>query len=169
MSKHFGSKYNSQLAIREAVLKAEQDDLRLAFVTPLEDPDLGDDLRTRLSKRRLISIKPWENVKALFKARNIDGSVFKNQWLADVIINQAPADGYAIAANGFLTAERLWQEALALELHFATSRPDAANIIEWSLDEKQVLLLKKMDDSRFKDVCEWIEQGSESLEALLMK
>ena len=165
----FVKQCNSQLAIREAVLKAKQDGLRLAFVTGLEDPDLGNDLRTQLTKRKLIHIKPWESVKELFKARDIDGSIFKKQWLADVIINKAPASGYAVAVNGFLTAERIWQEVLSLELHFKTPRPDAADIIEWSLDEKQASLLKELNDGQFQDLCEWIQQGSESLEILLLR
>jgi hypothetical protein len=153
---------------QESDFKTKKDALRLSFVTNLDDMDLGDDLRLQLAWRRLIPIKPWESVKQLFQARQLDGSVFKKPWLADVLINKAPSAGYAVASNGFLTVERVWQEVLSLQLNFNTSRPDAADIIEWSLAQNHVSLLKELDDGQFRDICEWIENGSESLEVLLL-
>ncbi|MBT3368373.1 MAG: hypothetical protein HN416_14570, partial [Nitrospina sp.] len=52
------SQCNSPLAFREAVLNARKECCPLAVITNLNDPDLGDDLRALLAKRRLISIKP---------------------------------------------------------------------------------------------------------------
>lgn len=160
---------NSELAIREAVLKAKQEKIRLVFVTPLDDPDLGDDIRLKLAARRLIPIRPWESVKALFQARGVDGAVLKKVWLADHLIANAPAQGYAVAVSGFLTADRVWQEVLSNKLHFTTARPDAADIIEWSLDETHVSLLKNPDDAQFEDICDWIRIRSNALESLLLQ
>ncbi len=160
---------HSQLAIRETVADACEAGSRLAFVTDLEDADLGDDLRVRLTRRRLLPILPWESVKALFRARAIDGSLFKTPWIADVLINQAPADGYAVAVNGFLTARRVWQEVLALELDLPSARPDAADIIEWSCHANHITRLSKMDDSHLADICQWLDQGVDSLETRLLQ
>lgn len=160
---------HSQLAIREAVADAHEAGSRLAFVTDLEDADLGDDLRARLTRRRLLPIRPWESVKALFRAREIDGSLFKTPWIADVLINQAPADGYAVAVNGFLTARRVWQEVLALELDLPSARPDAADIIEWSCHANHITRLSSMDEGHLEDICQWLDQGVDSLEARLLE
>ncbi len=160
---------DSQLAVREALLRAKQQGTRLVFATRMDDTELGSDLRIRLAKRRLIPIRPWDGVRELFQAVEIDGSVFKKPWLADVLVNHAPAGGYMVAVNGFLTAERIWKEVLHILLRFGAARPAPADIVEWSMDEQKRSLLKEISDDRFEDICEWIDQGTDTLESFLLR
>jgi hypothetical protein len=157
----------SQLSIREAILRAKAQDTRLVFVTHIEDPDLSCDLRAVLARRKLIPIKPWETVKDLFQANAIDGSVYQKQWVADVLLEKAPADGYKVAPSGFLSAERIWAEVLHLLLRIKTARPDAVDILTWSIDEKLVSQLESLSDTQFQDICQWIAPGPQSLECFL--
>ncbi len=159
---------DSQLAIREFILKANERNLKLAFITKLEDLDLGNDIRALLAKRRLIPIKPWESVKELFQAKAIDVTVLKKQWLADVLLNMAPAEGYPVVADGFLTAEKIWEEVLFLLLGFKTPRPVATDILEWALDAKRILLLNKLAEMQFQDICGWIQYNPDALEVFLL-
>ncbi len=158
----------SQLSIREAILRARARKYKLVFITNIEDPDLSCDLRSVLTKRKLIPIKPWETVKDLFKAKTIDGSVYQKSWLADVLLEMAPAEGYKVAPNGFLSAERIWAEVLYLFLRIETGRPDASDILMWSVDKELVSQLENFSDTQFQDTCQWIEPHENSLELFLL-
>ncbi len=88
-------------------MKAEESKCRLVIHTPLHDRDLSDDVLALIEKHRLILIKPWESVKTLFKVKNIDNSVIKKTWLADVLLTSVPVSGTMLRQTGFLVRKGL--------------------------------------------------------------
>ncbi len=142
----------SQLAIREAVLNAREIRRRLAVVTSLEDPALADDLRISLTRRKLLRIHSWTSVQELFQARGVEPGVGRKRWLADVLLNAIPSGGWPAAANGFLTAERVWSEVLPVVMRLETVRPDVKDLLTWSLDEKGPAMYRRLPEDRQEDV-----------------
>lgn len=159
----------SQLAIREAIIHAESRNNGLVFVTDIDDLSLSNDIRSILTRRKLIKVKPWDSVKDLFQANVIDGNIYQKSWLADFLLSHAPAEGYKVAPSGFLSAERIWGEVLSILLRFPTPCPDAMEILEWSLNTSLVMQLQKLPDDQFTDICQWIEPHSNSLEVFMLQ
>jgi hypothetical protein len=150
------SQCNSPLAFREAVLNAQKECCPLAVITNLNDPDLGDDLRALLAKRRLIPIKPWASVKELFQAKEVDPAIIRKQWLAEALLDVNPDDGFDAAPNGFLTAERVWSEILSFLIGIENARPDVKDILKWSLDDEKVARFRQLPEERQADIASWI-------------
>jgi len=159
----------SQLAFREAVIKARKENCCLAVITNLNDSDLGDDLRALLAKRRLIAIKPWASVKELFKAKEVDSTIIRKQWLAEALLDANPEDGYDAAPNGFLTAERVWSEILYSLIGIENSRPDIKDILKWSQDNEKIARFRQLPEERRADIESWIRVCSGELGEFLLK
>ena len=77
---------------------------------------------------RLFTLDSWQIVKSLFDARSIDPRVTSYPWLAEELLTQAPDEGYAPTAGGFLDAERVWGIVLKAKYGFPSSRPDLSVI-----------------------------------------
>ncbi|MCP4691546.1 MAG: BREX-2 system phosphatase PglZ, partial [Desulfobacterales bacterium] len=159
----------SQLAIRESILNAKEARRRLVVVTNLDDPALADDLRPLLAKRKLIPIRPWPGVQELFRARGVEPSVIRKPWLADVLLGAIPDRGFNAAANGFLTAERVWREVLSATMDLSTPRPDVKDLLIWSLDERRAALYRRLPGDRREDVREWIRESAGAAGVLLLE
>jgi len=158
----------SELAIRDAILKAKESQSRLVFITNLDDRDISDDIIASVAKRKLIAIKPWSGVKDLFKARNMDSSVMNKPWLANVLIESAPVDGYESTPNAFLSAERIWSEVLPVTIGLNSSIPDIKDILKWSQSENNIKQFKQLPDQQRNDIREWVNTMSGHLCASLL-
>ncbi len=158
-----------QLAIREAVLNARESRRRLAVVTSLEDPALADDLRLSLTRRKLLRIHSWTSVQELFQARGVEPGVGRKRWLADELLNAIPPGGWPAAANGFLTAERVWSEVLPVVMRLETARPDVKDLLTWSLDEKGPAMYRRLPEDRQEDVRGWIRESAGPAGAFLLE
>src|SRR3954447_14363822 len=86
---------DSPLAARVVLLDEEPGATVTVLVTPLSDHELGDDVLVRLAGRKLYEINPWEIVKDLFSAQAIDPRLRGHAWVADRLLELAPADGLA--------------------------------------------------------------------------
>ena len=146
----------SSLALRAAVIDAREAGFPLVVVTDLNDSDLGDDVRALLAKRRLIAIRPWESVKELFRAREIDPSIMRKQWLAEALLDVVPEAGFDVVPNGFLSAERVWSEILDHLVGLGNQRPDVRDILMWSRDGANVLRFQNLTDERKTDITSWV-------------
>jgi hypothetical protein len=124
----------SELAIREALLAhAERPaDARLLILTPLDTLALGWDVRARIARQRVFALHAWELLGDLFRARAVDPRVAGLTWLADVLLEQAPSNGYAPAPSGILDLETAWAHALAALLGLSGSSPDGLTLLRWS-------------------------------------
>ena len=92
----------SVLAVRERLASRDPEGRRLVLVTDQTEAELGSDVLARLAKRRLLRIDPWRVVLDLFRARGLDPRVRRDRWLAEALLEWAPADGYAPVPSGVL-------------------------------------------------------------------
>ena len=124
----------SPLQVREELLEASQHD-GLVLLTPVSDADLGNDVLVRLAKRQLFDIDSWRIVLDLFKARAIDPRVQRARWVADALLERAPASGYEAVPSGVLDVDTVWDALMRLRVGFADGRPDALALLRWA-DER---------------------------------
>ena len=147
----------SELQIREALLDAGATSTPVVVVTNLEEGDLGQDVVVRFARRRLYSVEGWTILKDVFQAREIDPSLLRRPWLADFVMDALPADGVDPVPTGVLDAETVWGLILRKSLGFGSSRPDAQDLLQWSLDAGNLSRMAALSADMRGAVREWIE------------
>ena len=80
------------LEVREALADAETLARPTVVLTRLEQDELGHDVVARLARGKLFPVDPWEGVKALFKARQLDPSL-RDRCLAQALLEHRPPGG----------------------------------------------------------------------------
>ena len=76
---------DSVLELRERL--AEETGLPLIVVTPLATTDVGEDVRARLYKQRLLTVDPWTLLMSRFKARQVDPALRFQPELAEAVLD----------------------------------------------------------------------------------
>lgn len=109
------------------------------LITPLTDSELSDDILLRLAKQRLFPIDPWQIIKSLFHATNIDPRLIHHKWIPTTLMDWLPANHYSPVMGGFLDAEIIWPLLLKHGLGLESDRPDLASILIWSTDADHVV------------------------------
>lgn len=128
---------DSPLAMRLA-LRESGDEKTTVLVTDLDDHDISDDILVRLKPRKLIPLDSWQIVKALFQVRAVDPRVTRHGWMADVLMDLIPPNGYPPVATGFLDAETVWGIVLDHYLGLSGYSLDLLAVLKWSIDTKNV-------------------------------
>ena len=155
---------DSPLALRIALQKGQQeretdDALKTAIqvlITPLTENELAEDILLRLAKQRLFAIDPWQIVKSLFRATNIDPRLIPHRWLPEALMDWLPANRYSPVMGGFLDAEVVWPLLLQQGLHLKAERPDLATILQWSTDPDHVERYRQAPEDLRTAACEWL-------------
>ncbi len=127
----------SPLEISERLSSIGEDD-GLIILTPLLDQGLGLDVLARMAGRKLVHIDRWEMVREAFGAARIDPRLPMQGWLADALLGAMPEGGFSPAPSGWLDADTAWRALLSHYLGLATGRPDAGDLIRWSVDAERV-------------------------------
>lgn len=122
----------STLEARRALLPVDGNG-RVVLLTPLDESELGIEVLARFPFPRLETIQPWQAVRELFKASKLDPRVTQHPWMAAVLLQLVPAEGYAPAPTGVLDLDTIWRVLLG-SLGLATSRPAVADLLEASAD-----------------------------------
>lgn len=135
----------SELALREAVTVAERDQSPVVLLTGREDSDLGEDLRARLARRRVLPLSSSEMFRHLFKAKDIEPRLRNQLWLAESLVEVAPVDGYPPVPGGRLDEDTAIEAFLRHVMGFVTGRPDLVQVLEWSRDPENVARLKALE------------------------
>lgn len=128
---------DSPLAMRLA-LRESGDEKTTVLVTDLDDHDISDDILVRLKPRKLIPLDSWQIVKALFQVRAVDPRVTRHGWMADVLMDLIPPNGYPPVVTGFLDAETVWGIVLDHYLGLSGYSLDLLAVLKWSIDPKNV-------------------------------
>ncbi|MBI2567265.1 MAG: BREX-2 system phosphatase PglZ [Candidatus Schekmanbacteria bacterium] len=128
----------SELEMRYHLAAAEQTGNRQILLTPLADTELAADVLARLPRRRLLQVQPWLLVQEMFQAKRIDARILGQPWVADMLIDLTPPTGYAPVAAGMLDQDTAWGILLDRALGIGTDRPDARELLRWSLDSGQL-------------------------------
>src|SRR5512145_1291915 len=125
----------SGLQVREALvsLEGEGTEPLLIVMTPLDEAQLGLDVLARLAGRQLYRLDPWQMVRDLFHAREVDPRLPSQAWLAEALLQHVPQGGYPPVASGLLDAETVWKHLLTHCLELRDGRPDAVALLTWSL------------------------------------
>ena len=124
---------DSVLEVRQRL--SEEADAPLVLVTSLASTDVGDDVRARLFKQRLLPVDPWTLLAGRFKARQVDPVL--RQWpeVADAAIEALGASEPMPATSGVLTADAVWQIVLQNRLGLSQARPDLQDLLEWMVTD----------------------------------
>jgi hypothetical protein len=150
----------SPLQVREAVLESEAAALPLVVITNLSHADLGDDILARFAKRRLYAVQSWDILRELFQAREISPKVRQRRWLAEVLIESAPAQGYRPSPSGVLDEEMVFAVLLRERLGFSVTRPDASDVLSWALERENVARYAALAEEVRRGLLPWIVESS---------
>ncbi|MEA5465552.1 BREX-2 system phosphatase PglZ [Leptothoe sp. PORK10 BA2] len=147
---------DSPLAIRLAL----QADIAQAaihvIVTALDESDLAEDILIRLAKRRLFKIDPWQIIKSLFRATNIDPRLMEHRWMPGILMDWMPANRYSPAMGGFLDAEVVWPLLLGHSIQLTANYPDLVAILHWSTDADHTEHYQTLSDEIKTAVGDWL-------------
>lgn len=138
------------------------------LITNLDDTDLGHDILLRLTKHRLFPIDSWQIVRMLFQARATDPRVAQHGWIADVLLDAIPAEGYATSPGGFLDAEVVWPILLSRKIGLRVDRPDLPALLKWSIDAEHVKRFQTAPEPFRQSATDWlITQAGAAAEVVL--
>jgi hypothetical protein len=150
---------DSPLAARIALLDEEPGATATVLVTSLLDQDIGDDVLVRLAKRQFFEINPWEIVKELFQAQAIDARLRAHNWIADRLLDLAPASGLAPTPGGYLDAETVWPLLLQRMIGLEGERSDLSLLLKWSSVAENVLRFRRLPEEPRRAVEEWLTEA----------
>jgi hypothetical protein len=126
---------DSVLDIRERLAEMSDGSGPLVLLTPVEEAELGADLMSRLAKRQLFAVEPWQLLKDRFRARFVDPRLVQHHpWVAQVLLEVEPTGGFPPAPSGFVQAELVWDLLFKTLLGLPNGDRDAETWVEWSLD-----------------------------------
>lgn len=141
----------SPLEIRDRLAMQGHSGQPLVILTSLSDVDLGEDVLARLSGGRLRHVQRWQLLADLFKIKaTIDPRI--ERWLADALIEGAPASGYTPAASGTLDLDTASRTLLRDQFGLRQDRPDLAGLLQWTNSAP--------DAQRFRDASAEVRRGA---------
>ncbi len=146
---------DSPLAMRLA-LREGGDSVTTVLITDLDEHEIGDDILVRLKPRKLVPLDSWQIVKALFQARTIDPRITHHGWIAEMLMELIPTEGFPPVASGFLDAETVWTILLSRVIGLDADCPDLLALLKWSTNANHVASFRSTP-SVFRDAAiEWL-------------
>ena len=134
---YFIRQCDSPLAMRLA-LRDAGDSVTTVLITDLDDHEIGDDIFVRLKPRKLVPLDSWQIVKSLFQARTIDPRITQHGWIAEMLMELIPSEGFPPVASGFLDAETVWAILLNRVIGLDTDCQDLLALLKWSANPSHV-------------------------------
>ncbi len=151
----------SPLAVRLALRERNDDGASGSVIlTPLSDGTLGADVLARLSRGRVFQMQHWGIVRGAFHARDIDARLGQHGWLADLLIEHMPTDGYPPIPSGVLDADTAWRWVLKLTCQLDSARPDVETLLKWSAAPDTEGNLAKLSEKARAGVFELLENST---------
>jgi hypothetical protein len=160
---------DSVLQIREALVSRDLSLLPLVVVTALGESELGDDVLARLAKHRLFTVHPWKMVLERFQARTAAPSLGSKKWLAEALLDGIPPAEYPAPASGVLDEETVWGIVLRRYFGFAITRPDAQDLLEWTLDKTNLARYQSARTELRQGAQLWIGQSAGPVADLIFR
>lgn len=109
---------SSPLAVRAAMRWHAHSATPVVLLFAGSQNELGEDVLARCAKRRLFTHHIWQTVAALFRAGHVDPRLIRHRWLAELLSQFMPAEGYAPVRSATLDEERAWKELFRVVLGF---------------------------------------------------
>ena len=119
----------SELAVREELARERPAGRALVLLCASET--LGDDVLARVAKRRLLRLHAWDAVLHLFDVRDVDPRLLRERWMADALVESAPAQGYERTGARELDFERAWR-ALLRHRHGIDLGDGLRGLLDWA-------------------------------------
>ncbi len=149
---------DSPLAMRLALREPTDENTTRILVTPLEDKDLSEDILLRLAKQQLFFVKPWQIVCSLFQAQKVDPRLAQHGWIAEMLLDRVPPEGYPAARGGFLDADTVWPLLLHHGLELTAETPDLTALLKWSLQADAAARLRGMGGTFREAAGRWLSE-----------
>jgi hypothetical protein len=150
---------DSALAFRQALQAARGNGAGLVVLTPLAERALGADVLARLARGRLFHVRQWEMVRHAFRALSVDPRLAPYGWMAELLIEHMPPEGYAPAPSGVLDAETAWRTFLRVSLGLDAERLDLDSLLLWTANEDAAARWAGLSDEMRGGTSRWVEEN----------
>jgi len=154
---------DSMLAMREALCNVEQVNTvnaGLVVLTPLGSNEIAEDIAARLARGRIFQPEGWEIVRQLFGAKEVDARLGQYSWMPQMLVDGVVQGAYSPVASGFLDLETAWKELLQRFLHFEVTRPDATDLLRWTMQPSSDASLNLLPAKARADVLRWLSESA---------
>jgi hypothetical protein len=158
---------DSVLELREKL--AEESGPPLIVVTPLATTEVGDDVRARLYKQRLLSVDPWTLLMARFKARQVDPALRLQPELAEAALDALGQADPLPAASGVLTPDAVLQVVMRARLGLDSPRPDLQAFLEWLVTDSAAARWQSLDGALRDRLRTWFTLNLGEMGAVLLQ
>ena len=150
----------SPLAMRVALQEDTPDVTAKVLLTDLPKEQIDSDILVRVARRKFRPIHNWQIIRELFQARYIDPRIAEQGWIAELLLDLAPLEGYPPVPSGVLDAETVWGILLEQQMGLAVARPDLIGLLKWSMEREIVERFKGAAEAFRRAAAEWIEQSA---------
>jgi hypothetical protein len=117
--------------VREALLKAEENNQRIILLTKLQTGELGHDVVARMARSRLFSVDHVASLCGLFKAKELDRTIC-DPTIAHALLDYSPRDGYPPVSAGVLDAGTVWRAVCRHVFEMGEREPDLIALLLWA-------------------------------------
>jgi hypothetical protein len=145
---------DSPLQIRERLSSAAGQPL--VIVTGLSTQDVGEDVRARICKGRVLPVEAWDALAERFHARSIEASLRGKDKLAEAALEALGTTEPRPAPSGVVTAEVVWDLVLPARLGLPSARPDVLQFLEWMVKPKSAEQWRDLGPELQAAVTEWL-------------
>ena len=149
---------DAPLQLRMVLQEPFEDVTATVVITSLTDNQLCDDTRVRLAMRRLHPMDRWQIIKLIFSARYIDPRIIEHVFLADLLMDLCPTEGYTPVPSGTLDAETAWEILFTRYLEMPPGAPDLIALLKWSCLPDAIARWHSADDPFRTAASAWIHQ-----------
>lgn len=160
----------SDLQLREALLRAEKANQPSVLLCAMSGDALGDDVIDRLAKRRVFAPQVREMVAEMFSVSpaRIDPRVLKCKALMNALLERVPPSGYPPVGSGTLDIQTAWLTLLARVIGDPVDSPSLTQILEWSLSVEKLERLSEMDADLKAACIDWfVRSKGESMRFMM--
>ena len=158
---------SSPLAVRAAMRRHADSATPVVLLFAGSETELGADVLARCAKRRLLTHNIWQTVSALFRAGQIDPRLTRHRWLAELLLQFMPAEGYAPVRSLALDEERAWKELFRVVLGFESYPPSALELLQWAGDARRRESLQRLESVAREEIIQRLRQSLGDLVSLV--
>lgn len=128
----------SPLAVWDQLV-ADRPDEVLILLTDLAESTLGDGVRSRIFRHRVIAVEPWDLVVDAFGARQPDSALEQESWAGEALVDAMPPTGWPKLTTPVLTLDVALRHLAAVRLGLDRfgGGPDALDVealLRWSAE-----------------------------------
>lgn len=151
----------SGLELREMLRLARTENESLVALCPFGTDKLEEDVVARLAKKRIHPPETRELLASLFQVTAVDPRVFATPALAQGLVENAPAEGYATVASGVLDLQYAWSALLGRVVGDSEVASNLTRVLDTSLDPVNSRRLESLARELRREFFTW---GSQSLD-----